>query len=153
MSTLPVSIYQPGRPACRGVVGTLLSTPSCVSGHAPGLLDRWLYVATWLQVVAASYYTIHITRTSIGRTHVLCSCCTAYLWSASLPHIYHHMIIPPRPSLFFTFPFPAKLKRAHNARKREGWEPRLYMYISFLRWNAEDEPSLMTYCTIARMFF
>ena len=46
---------QPGRSACRGVVGTLLSSPSCVSGLAPGSM------ATWPRVVAA--------HPSVGRTY------------------------------------------------------------------------------------
>ena len=55
----------------------------------------------------------------------LCSCCFPYLWSARLPHIYCHVIILPRSSPFFAFPFPATLKRARK-RGRPGTEA---MYI------------------------
>ena len=34
----------------------------------------------------------------------------AYLWSACLPHVYRHVIIPPRPYPFLALPSPAKLK-------------------------------------------
>ena len=90
--------------------------------------DLWLCVATWPRVVVATVLLAallrtHIARTSVGRTDVLGSCCVACLWSARLPHVYRHMIIPPRPSLFLAFPSPAKLN-AGVKRGRPGTEAR-----------------------------
>ena len=96
-STLPFSVYKPGRPACRGVVGTLLSSPSCVSG----VRSQDLLLARWPR--GHGLWQLYSYMLFLGWTHVLRALVVSYICGQ---HVYRHVIIPPRPSSFLTLPPP-----------------------------------------------
>ena len=102
------SIFKPGRPAYRGVVGTLSSTPFCVSGLARSMAVRG-HLAT-----GCGSYIPYIRQLDACTPR---SCCVAYFWSARLLHVYCHVIIPPRPSPFLALSSPTKLKCARETGK------------------------------------